>query len=56
MWDWDDDGYYTKYDLHRDYIRGLEAEREAEYDDLDVLYQDDELPEYGEIELPEVEE
>ncbi len=54
IWDWDDDGYYTKYDMHRDYIRGLESE--ATYDDLDVIYEDDDLPEDVEIELPEVEE
>lgn len=53
-WDWDYDGYYTDYDNHRDYKRGLEME--AKYNELVLIYGDDEIPEDGEIELPEVEE
>lgn len=52
MRDWDDEVYFTKYDIYRDDKRGLECEET--YDDLDIVYQSDEIPEDGEIDLEEV--
>lgn len=50
--DWDYD-YYDGYDDYRDYQRGLECE--STYDDLDILFQDDDIPtEQEEIELEEM--
>ena len=45
--------YYNGYDDYRDYQRGLECE--STYDDLDILFQDDDIPtEQEEIELEEI--